>query len=161
MSDNFTIKSALDTVGVVSINPKGRSMYPYIRESDTVVIVRPKRQLKKYDCVLFFGHGNVYILHRLMKMDEKFAYTLGDNNFAFDKPVPKEDVVGVLEGFYRRGKYHAVYDKKISLRVKLGCFKPFKVVRIYFFRLVGRAIGLLGRVKNKRFKKAKKEDKTE
>ena len=138
MINTISIKEALKTTGVVAINPKGQSMYPYVKNTDTIIVVRPPEKLKKYDCILFFERENVYVLHRLLKIEGDRLLTMGDNNLTFDRPVKSGDVVGVLQGFYRGKRYVEVLDKRISLWVKIGCLRPVKVLRIYFYRLIFR-----------------------
>ena len=145
MTESVTITEALEKSGIISINPKGRSMFPYIKDTDTVVIKKPTAPLEKYDCVLFFERENVYVLHRLMRIKGDVLFTLGDNNLKYDRPVRREEIVGVLDGFYRGGKYKQVYGKKTSLRVVLGCFYPFKLIRIYFYRAVGKLKRIFGK----------------
>ena len=143
MTENVSISQALERSGVISINPKGQSMFPYIKDTYTVVLKTPSKPLKKYDCVLFFERENVYVLHRLLKIEGDLLYTMGDNNLNFDRPVKREEIVGVLEGFYKEnGKYVDVCGKKTPLAVKIGCIRPFKLIRIYFFR----GIAKIGRI---------------
>lgn len=138
MSEAVTIKQALEKTGVISINPKGRSMYPYIRDTYTVIIRSPVKPFKKYDCVLFFEKDNVYVLHRVVKIDGDFLTTAGDNNPRPDRPVSKSEVVGVLDGFYKKnGKYVQVDGKKTPFTVRFFCVRPFKAIRRFFFRLTG------------------------
>jgi|GEM_PF-3196269 len=143
MAENVSIADALKKSGVISINPKGQSMFPYIRETDTVIIKRRDGAIKKYDCVLFFEKENVYVLHRYLKSKDGFFLTMGDNNLFMDRPVREEEIVGVLDGFYRNGKYRQVYGKKPPLSVVIGCFSPVKVARIYFYRALGKFKRLL------------------
>ena len=135
MPTSVTIKEALDISGVISISPRGRSMLPFVKDTDTVVIKKPTAPLKKYDCVLFFKGEDVYVLHRLVKINGSTCRTLGDNNQRLDPPVDIKDVVGVLDGIYRKGKYIQVYGKPTSVFIKLSCL-PFVRPVVLFVRQV-------------------------
>ena len=135
MSESVSIKQALEKSGVISINPKGQSMFPFIKEGDTAIIKAPTAPLKKYDCVLFVEDENTCVLHRLIKINGDALTTVGDNNLKPDRPLKSNEVIGVLEGIYKRnGKYVEIYGKKPSVSVVLGCFYPFKRIRLFYYR---------------------------
>ena len=153
MTESVSIRQAIEKSGVITINPKGRSMFPYIKDTYTVVIKTPSRPLEKYDCVLFFERENVYVLHRLLSIDGDVLHIRGDNNPHYDRPVKREEIVGVLEGFYKpNGKYVEVYNKKTPFGVKLGCFPPVKFIRIFFYRVVGKLKRIIKKIFGKKQK---------
>ncbi len=155
MTESGSIRRALEKSGVSTMSPKGRSRFPYIKDTYTVVIERPSRPLEKYDCVLFFERENVYVLHRLLSIDGDVLHIMGDNNPHYDRPVDRKEIVGVLVGFYKpNGKYVEVYRKKTPLSVKFGCLPPVKHVRILFWRAVGKS----GRIFKKIFGKKQKNE---
>ena len=145
MSEHLSISKALEAGGIISINPKGMSMFPFVKDTDTVIIKRPTETIKKYDCILFFERENVYVLHRVVKLKGDVVITAGDNNLHDDAPINVKGVVGVLDGVYRNGKYINMYYVKAPLSVRLSCFYPFKVIRIYFYRFISRVKGFFKR----------------
>ena len=143
MATSVSIREALDIGGVISISPKGQSMLPFVRDTDTVVIKKPTEKLKKYDCVLFFKTDEIYVLHRLIKINGDTCITLGDNNKKADPPVKTQDIVGVLDGIYRNGKYIQVYGKPVSLFIKIDCLPFVRHVRLFIrrvFNKIGRIL---------------------
>ena len=133
MNDTVSIKSALESVGVVSMTPKGMSMYPFVKNTDSIVVVKPPRPIEKYDIVLFALKDN-YALHRVIKTDGDTVTTAGDNNYFNDRPIKTAEIVGVLHGFYRGKKYVDVLGKKKGFYIAFSCFPPVKYVRIFFIR---------------------------
>lgn len=133
MDDRVSIKSALESVGVVSMTPKGMSMYPFVKNTDSIVVVKPPRPIEKYDIVLFALKDN-YALHRVIKLSGDTVVTAGDNNYFNDRPIKKAEVIGVLHGFYRGKKYVDVLAKPKDFSVAFSCFAPVKYVRIFFIR---------------------------
>lgn len=89
---------------------KGTSMLPMLHQNrDLVVIEVPSSRLNKFDVALY-RRGDQYVLHRVISVAPDGYRIRGDNTFSLET-VPDEDVIGVLTGFNRKGKTHAVTER--------------------------------------------------
>lgn len=131
MDSYSSLKQVLETVGIATLRPKGLSMYPYIRQSYTIVIRKLIEKPKKYQCVIFRKNQNEYVLHRVIKVGENTFLPWGDNNLNPDGEIAIGEAIGYLEGYYKRKKYH---KDKVTIFTKIGCLYPVRFVRIYFYR---------------------------
>lgn len=105
-----TFEELLARDGRLVYRTKGTSMEPMLRQNrDLVVIEVPVSRLKKYDVALYRREKD-YVLHRVIEVKEDHYRIRGDNTFALET-VPDSAVIGVLTGFVRRGKQHAVTEK--------------------------------------------------
>ena len=87
--------------------PVGVSMWPMLRNRHDVMMVVPaERELRRYDVALY-RRGEKYVLHRVVghygKGPQKGYVICGDNCVMLEY-IPREDVLGVLRGFYRDGR---------------------------------------------------------
>ena len=107
-------------------------MFPLFRDrKDELVIEKVTRPLVKYDVPLYKNDNGVYILHRIIKIKDGKYIIRGDNTYRKELWVKDENIVGVLKGFYRGGKYHSVEDKGYKFYVRLNIISyPFRY--IYF-----------------------------
>lgn len=88
--------------------PVGVSMWPMLRNRHDVMMVVPAEgELRRYDVALY-RRGEKYVLHRVVghygKGSEKGYVICGDNCVMLEY-IPREDVLGVLRGFYRDGRH--------------------------------------------------------
>ena len=101
------ITEVLQNDGEVIFTVTGVSMLPMLRHRrDKVSLVGSREgRLRKYDLVLFVRPGGKYILHRIVAVKEAGYVMIGDNQYAKEYPVRLSQVVGVVKGFWRNGKY--------------------------------------------------------
>ncbi len=129
-------KEVLDKSGCYCTRIVGYSMNPFIWQSrDTVFIVKKTERLKKYDVALFISYKGDYVLHRVKKVRKKSYDIVGDNNVFADKFVPERNVIGVLEGYYKRDKYIKCSSRLYKFKSRIYCFFPIKIVFVFFNRL--------------------------
>ena len=112
------IEDILNEKGELVMVSQGRSMFPMLRSKCDTVVIRPvKRELKKYDVVLYVRkEDGAYILHRIIGKNENGYIIRGDNCFDKEYGISDDDVIGILEEFYR-GKRHIDCTK--------NCFKIY------------------------------------
>ena len=92
----------------VHFSPKGISMLPMLREGKDSVVLSPlPARLKRYDIPLYLRQDGTYVLHRIVELGDTFT-CLGDNQFVLEPGVTREQMIGVVTGFYREGRYHSV-----------------------------------------------------
>lgn len=87
--------------------PVGKSMWPMLKNRrDHIVIVAITRPLKKYDVPLYRRTKDKYVLHRIIKVRKNGGYVIcGDNLWRKEYDVTDEQIVGVLAGFFKAGRY--------------------------------------------------------
>lgn len=116
------VEESLEKFGFYTSETKGTSMEPLFRtHRDTVLIVRPEGELKKYDAALYTGGSGKYILHRVIAVRPDCYIIRGDNTFVREY-VPKNMVIGVLSGFCRKGKNHSVDERGYRVYVRVWNF---------------------------------------
>lgn len=79
-------------------------MYPLIKEREDILhITLLDREAKRGDILLYKDKNNHYVLHRLLKIKRNGEYLLaGDNNYWKDKPIRKENVLGILKDITKK-----------------------------------------------------------
>ncbi len=145
-SNNFDVVKGIlakkrELVGVTS----GKSMYPLFRDGkDRAVIIPLPQKLKVNDVLLYRKAAtNEVILHRIVKFKNGKPILRGDNLYFNETKIPMDDILGIMKGFYRNGKY---YECKKSLSYKLYVFSIRASYPIrYLFK---RAFSLLKRIIN-------------
>ena len=105
-------------------------MLPMLREGrDVSVLVPLTREPLRGDVVLFIRprKNNQLVLHRVVGKRDNDTYVIRGDNTYFDEPVKTKNIVALLEGFFRKGKY---YDCKKSKR-----YIVYLNLRMFFFPL--------------------------
>lgn len=138
-----TIEQELELNGRCVIQTVGVSMEPLLHNrKSTVVIEKVKFPLKKYDVVLFRRPTEEYVLHRVIKAAGEVYIIRGDNCIG-KETVPKEQIIGVMSGYYEDendnfiscgSRYYQSYLRKLKVRNIVSGFRS-----------------LLGRIRRKLF----------
>ena len=130
----------LDKGGVAVLTVTGFSMYPTLRHKrDMVTLVKGKP--KKHDVILYKRDNGSYVIHRVVKAGNPYI-CCGDNQWQ-KEPVRQEQILAVMTGYTRKGKYHTVNDWRYGLWVWfwMGIFplrKPLVLMRQRIGRLLRR-----------------------
>ncbi|MBO5481256.1 MAG: S24/S26 family peptidase [Clostridia bacterium] len=131
-----TIEEVLLETGKYIGPTVGTSMLPMLKNRrDTIVVKAKTERLKPLDVALY-KRGNLYILHRVLKVTDTGYIIRGDNCY-YDEIVPEEDVIGVLTEFFRKKTHYYCTDEKYLKYVKKR-IKHYKSRR--FFVLTWRKI---------------------
>ena len=152
-----TIEEVLATEGFYMGPPAGISMWPMLRNRHDVMMVVPiKGELRRYDVALY-RRGEKYVLHRVVRHyengPEKGYVICGDNCITLEH-IPREDVLGVLSGFYRDGRridcetsraYHAYTRLWVAL---FPARKACKLANAAVRRMVKRVLSACGLLKH-------------
>ena len=128
---------------------RGVSMLPMLRQGkDSVVLSRIDGEPKKYDVVLYTGAKNRYTMHRIIGIRENEYLIRGDNTYRVEH-IPKENIIGILTEFNRKGKRHSTEETafKIYSRVwnfiypiRFVCFKAYVPLRRFAGRVYHKII---------------------
>ena len=102
------IEDVLASEGFYMGPPVGVSMWPMLRNRHDVMMVVPtESELRRYDVALY-RRGEKYVLHRVVGHYENGSgkgYVIRGDNCIMLEYIPREDVLGVLRGFYRDGHH--------------------------------------------------------
>lgn len=114
-------KTILTENGKLTGITAGNSMRPLFKDNrDKAVIVPIVRPLKRNDVLLYKkSTTNDVVLHRVVKFKNNQPVFRGDSLYFTETNIPKENIVGIMDGFYRNGKY---YNCQKSIRYKLYVF---------------------------------------
>lgn len=145
------VESELMKHGTYASVTRGPSMKPLFKTSrDMVIISRVERPLKKYDVVIYRGGNSKYTMHRIIRVCENEYLIRGDNTYRIEH-IPKENIIGILTEFNRKGKKHSVEERGYKIYSRIWNF-------IYPVRHVCHAVyapiyRLLAKIYRKLFKK--------
>jgi ATP-binding cassette subfamily B protein len=107
-SDLFPIVQEIfkNTGNSVCITVKGNSMYPFLRDGiDEVELSRAEfTDIKKLDIVLARRPTGEYVLHRVVKKDEKCFYMLGDAQRQIEGPFYPGQLQAIVKSVRRKKK---------------------------------------------------------
>ena len=129
----MTYEQVLDTQGTLVCTTKGVSMLPLLRQDRDVSAIAKNdaEALKKYDVVLFKRKNGQYVLHRILKVQKKEYWIVGDNCISGEY-VQEEQILGVLTAIIRNGKTIPVTDLLYRIYVQTWC--RFYPVRFFLLR---------------------------
>ena len=124
------ILSQINDNGRAYFYTKGISMMPMLKEGrDISVLVPPTRTPKRGDVVLFIrkGENSQLVLHRIIRRRDNGSYVIRGDNTYQNEPVKAENVLALLEGFFRKGRY---FDCEKSKR-----YRVYSFFRMFFYPL--------------------------
>ncbi len=102
------IQERLAAGETVKFTPRGISMRPMLDGiRDQVVICPLPETVKKYDIPLFRRDDGQFVLHRIVKAGQTYT-CIGDHQLVYEKGVRRDQMIGLVTGFYRKGKYYSV-----------------------------------------------------
>jgi len=105
----------------VKFTVSGNSMYPMLRHRADSVILEKVEKLKKYDIPLYRRENGEYVLHRIIKIKDGCFHIAGDNEIKLEYPVKSEQVIAVVKGFYRKGKYYSKNNGLYRIYILIWC----------------------------------------
>ena len=142
-------KTVLENDGVLAQPTSGCSMLPMLRQNrDTVIIGKITSPLKNNDVVFYQRKTGEYVLHRIVKIENNGYVIRGDNCYYNECDITDDNILGILNGFYRDEKY---IDCKTSTGYK---FYVFAVRSTYYLRLILMKLRIfLSKIKKKITKK--------
>ena len=113
------IREQLASGRTVRFSPRGISMLPMLRYGLDDVILSPlPEKLRKYDLPLYQRDDGHYILHRIVKVADTYT-CIGDNQFDYEQGVRHDQLIAIVTGFYREGKYWSVTDPRYRIYCRL------------------------------------------
>ena len=101
----------------VQFQVHGDSMYPVIRENDTLH-VEPVRRFSRGDVVLVLAERGL-TAHRVLARRGTTLILRGDNAPAADDPIEESQVLGRVTYVLRDGKRHEVFRSAVAIATAL------------------------------------------
>ena len=107
----------------VKFMPRGVSMLPMLRQgADSVVLAPAPSRLSRYDIPLYQRDNGSYVLHRVIRVAPDGTYVcMGDNQFQPEPGIRHDQVIGVVESFFRGERQHSVDEPRYKLYCVLWC----------------------------------------
>ena len=121
----------LNKLGTISFSPNGESMWPFIKNGKSTVIVQKITDFALFDVILYKNSVG-YRLHRIVKITPDYLIVCGDGLLETEK-VNKTDVLGVMTEFYYKNKKTLRLDKKYLSKVKR--YYRFKTIRKFKIKI--------------------------
>lgn len=134
----------LNNGGTANLRVTGSSMWPlFLGGRDSVTLSPPRKKYKRGDILLYKRDDGSYVLHRIIAMTASDYICSGDNQ-AVREVVTDAQVVAVVNGFTRKGKYYSTQAMwyRLYKTVWINLFllrKPF--IKLFF--ALGRINGKL------------------
>lgn len=125
MSRQSTFEEQLEQYGYCVYFTVGSSMWPLLRpRKDLVHLKKPSGRLQYHDVALFRRKSGQYVLHRVVEVREKEYVFLGDHQVVKEEGIRDDQILGVMEGFTREGKYCTVdsIGYKVYVRLWTGLY---------------------------------------
>ncbi len=112
--ETVDFESLIEKEGILVHLTKGFSMMPLIRQNrDTIIVKKMKNPPKANDVLLYKDKSGRYVLHRVIKVLKNGYIIRGDNNFFNEYDIKDENIIGILDGFYRDDKYIDCNNNKL------------------------------------------------
>ena len=137
------IEEILASGGEFRMYPKGTSMLPLIvQKRDSVVLKRNfDVPAKKHDIAFYRRTNGQFVLHRVMRICKDGTYTMcGDNQFALEKGIAPEQIIGYVSGLYRKEKEIKMNGFRYSVYVFLWTKMPIRKMG-FLLRQIRRKMG--------------------
>lgn len=147
MSEYSTIEAEIEKHGTGIFTNVGDSMMPLLRQRrDIIHISKVEGRLKKYDVPLYKRDNGQYVLHRILNVRENDYVICGDNRTGMEEGITDRNIIGVMTGVSRDGKFLSVNDKKYKLYVMLwGGRKSYRIFLLRVKSVMKRLIKGKGR----------------
>ena len=137
-------KKALEESAVIAFVPDGRSMWPFIKGKKYAVIITRKTEerLSLFDVAFFIRPDGNYVLHRVVEILPN-GYVMQGDSQEYVETVMEENVIGVMQGYYRGKRYVDATSNRYVIKVIRWYRKKKKRKFVLFF------FNLQQRIKNK------------
>lgn len=123
------IRDALGKGENFPIIPHGQSMLPLLRPgTDTVELSPLPETINPGDIILYKRDDGTFVLHRVMTFKNGIFTFCGDSQTAFEKGIKKEQMIAIVNTFFRDGEKidlinnseYLSYKKKLLRQKKFG-----------------------------------------
>lgn len=126
------VKQQLAETGAAHVRVTGMSMYPLLHHLRDSVILIPPERLRPGDIVLFDRKTGRYALHRVISLRTGSFTMAGDNQWHFERGLPRDQIVGAVSAVVRDGREIPV--QKFSMKIYAQAARLFCLPRIYMYK---------------------------
>lgn len=103
---NSNIGEYLKKNGQVLAAPMGSSMRPLLKGDECQVLLEyPYEWPKRFDVVLYRTENERLVLHRVIGIRKQEFLICGDNTYHFERGIKRENILGIMKGFYYKEHY--------------------------------------------------------
>ena len=130
------IKKLIDKGHTTTFRVRGNSMRIFLEDRRDKVILGPcTEEVKCGDVILAEVKPQVYVLHRVIRIDGDAITLQGDGNAHGKEYCKRKDIIGIALGFYRKGRTQPdmVTDRK--WRIYSRIWVALCPIRIWLLRL--------------------------
>lgn len=116
------IEDILRTKGRIVTTAEGISMLPCIRPQKDILILEKPDEIFPLDVLLFRRKNGAYVLHRVLEVRQEEYVLCGDSQYQKEYGIKREQILGILKGFYRGEKYiDCAKTKGYRTYIKVWC----------------------------------------
>lgn len=120
------IEDILRTKGRIVTTAEGNSMLPCIRPQKDVLILEKPDEIFPLEVILFRRKNGAYVLHRVLEVRQNDYVLCGDAQYQKEYGVVREQILGILKGFYRGDRYiNCEENRWYRFYVKIWCSSLF------------------------------------
>lgn len=137
------MEEVIQSGGSCKLKVTGFSMTPTLRHlKDSVVLVSPqKRKPKKNEIVFIKRDTGKHVLHRIRKIIDEDSFIMNGDAQQWTEVVRFDQVIGVVDCFYREDKEISCDNIKYKIYVKLWVLcKPIRPFIFRFRNLIRKVI---------------------
>ena len=139
MPSPIKFESVLEKDNELFFTNVGYSMYPLIKQREDILHIVKSDTYKRGDIILYKSDVDHYVLHRILKIKKDKITCAGDYNYFKDKPINKEQVLGLLVSIKKKdGKEIDLTKDKKARKFFYTNFFHIKA----FFQLIGKVLHL-------------------
>ncbi len=137
-NDIKNVADILKTETTAMCYTSGYSMYPMLCDHKNLAVIgRLDREPRLYDVLLYKKCGfDKLVLHRIIKIKPDGALVIrGDNTYKNEYDIRREDIIGILVGFYKNGRYIDC-EKSRGYAIYVCLMRVFYPVRFVWKRIL-------------------------
>lgn len=122
----------------VVLTARGESMYPFVRDGDKVLLLK-SMEVHTGDIVLGIDEEDRFVMHRVMRTDDKGYVLMGDANLRKKEYCTSSGIKGIVISIMHNGKTRLCSSRRE--RMLSGIWRALLPVR-RFLLLVLRGMGV-------------------
>ncbi|MBE6599364.1 MAG: hypothetical protein E7638_07990 [Ruminococcaceae bacterium] len=121
------IREIVASGGKAELTVTGNSMYPMMKHRVSMVRLCAPHEPKVGDIPLYQRNDGVYVLHRIVGMDEDGYICCGDNQCRLEKGIRREQIIAVVDEFKRTKRWRSC--RSLPYRAYAWCRRVLRPMR--------------------------------